>query len=75
MGKSEAKLYGIASLLYTPKHASWLNQAEIEISLFRRQCTGSRRIAGLAELRSASRAWNRPINRQRLKINWTLYAC
>jgi len=56
---------------YTPKHASWLNQAEIEISLFRRQCLGSRRIAGLLELRSESRAWNRSVNRQRLKINWT----
>ena len=56
---------------YTPKHASWLNQAEIEISLFRRQCLGSRRLAGLAELRSESRAWNHSINRQRLKINWT----
>jgi len=56
---------------YTPKHASWLNQAEIEISLFRRQCLGSRRIAGLPELRSQSRSWNRSVNRQRLKINWT----
>jgi hypothetical protein len=56
---------------YTPKHASWLNQAEIEISLFRRQCLGSRRIPSLPELRSQSRAWNRSINRQRLKINWT----
>jgi len=25
---------------YTPKHGSWLNQAEIEISLFSRQCLG-----------------------------------
>ena len=29
---------------YTPKHGSWLNQAEIEISLFSRQCLGRRRI-------------------------------
>ena len=28
---------------YTPKHGSWLNQAEIEISLFSRQCLGRRR--------------------------------
>lgn len=27
---------------YTPKHGSWLNQAEIEISLFSRQCLGTR---------------------------------
>ena len=29
---------------YTPKHGSWLNQAEIEIGLFSRQCLGRRRI-------------------------------
>jgi hypothetical protein len=27
---------------YTPKHGSWLNQAEIAISLFSRQCLGQR---------------------------------
>ena len=59
------------TLHHTPKHASWLNQAEIEISLFSRQCLGSRRMATLRELRSESRAWNKSINRQRLKINWT----
>jgi transposase len=31
------------SVHYTPKHGSWLNQAEIEISLFSRQCLGRRR--------------------------------
>jgi hypothetical protein len=29
---------------YTPRHGSWLNQAEIEIGLFSRQCLGKRRI-------------------------------
>jgi len=33
---------------YTPKHGSWLNQAEIEISLFSRQCLGQRRIPSSA---------------------------
>ena len=32
---------------YTPKHGSWLNQAEIEVSLFSRQCLGQRRIPDL----------------------------
>ena len=35
---------------YTPKHGSWLNQAEIEISLFSRQCLGQRRIPSLGDL-------------------------
>jgi transposase len=57
-------------LHYTPKHGSWLNQAEIEISLFSRQCLGRRRIPTLAILRCESRAWNRQMNRNRVKINW-----
>jgi hypothetical protein len=56
---------------YTPKHASWLNQAEIEISIFARQCLGSRRLASLQVLRAESTAWNRTVNRRRLKINWS----
>ena len=55
---------------YTPKHGSWLNQAEIEIGLFSRQCLGNRRIPDLATLRRESRAWNRRVNRARVKINW-----
>jgi hypothetical protein len=35
---------------YTPKHGSWLNQAEIEISLLARQCPGKRRIPTLEAL-------------------------
>ena len=31
---------------YTPKHGSWLNQAEIEIGIFSRRCLGKRRIGG-----------------------------
>ena len=55
---------------YTPTHGSWLNQAEIEISLFARQCLGRRRIPSLAVLERESRAWNRRINRDRVRINW-----
>ena len=55
---------------YTPKHGSWLNQAEIEIGLFSRQCLGTRRIPDLKSLRLQSRAWNRRVNRDQVKINW-----
>jgi len=41
---------------YTPTHGSWLNQAEIEIGLFTRQCLGHRRIPDLKTLRRESRA-------------------
>jgi DDE superfamily endonuclease len=65
------ELWSRFTIHHTPKHASWLNQAEIEISIFARQCLGSRRIASLPTLRTESSAWNRSVNRQRLKINWT----
>jgi DDE superfamily endonuclease len=55
---------------YTPKHGSWLNQAELEIGLFARQCLGKRRIADLAALKSEAHAWNREINRKRTLIQW-----
>ena len=55
---------------YTPKHGSWLNQAEIEISLFSRQCLGQRRIPSLADLRREARAWNRKMNCDRITIDW-----
>lgn len=55
---------------YTPIHGSWLNQAEIEIGMFSRQCLGSRRIPDLKTLRREAHAWNRHTNRARTKINW-----
>jgi hypothetical protein len=48
---------------YTPTHGSWLNQAEIEIGMFSRQCLSGRRIPDLAMLQREARAWNRRINR------------
>ena len=55
---------------YTPKHGSWLNQAEIEIGLLARQCLGKRRLADLPRLRDEVLAWNQEANRQRLQIQW-----
>jgi hypothetical protein len=55
---------------YTPHHGSWLNQAEIEIGIFSRQCLGRRRIPTLKNLRREAKAWNRGMNRNRVKINW-----
>lgn len=56
---------------YTPTHGSWLNQAEIEIGILSRQCLGTRRIPDLKTLRREVRAWNRRMNRDRIRINWT----
>jgi len=63
-------LWSRLTVHYTPKHGSWLNQAEIEISLFARQCLGRRRIPTLELLKREARAWNRTVNRDKVKIDW-----
>jgi hypothetical protein len=65
-----SELWNRFTVHYTPTHGSWLNQAEIEIGIFARQCLGSRRIPDLKTLRREARAWNRRMNHDRVKINW-----
>ena len=65
-----SEIWGCFTPHYTPKHGSWLNQAEIEIGLFSRQCLGKRRLPDLATLRHEAAAWNRRVNRERVKIDW-----
>src|SRR5580658_8940138 len=65
-----AELWNRLTVHYTPKHGSWLNQAEIEISLLARQCLAKRRIPTLALLQSETSAWNTKANHDRVKINW-----
>ena len=55
---------------YTPKHASWLNVAEIEIGVMDTECT-RRRIKDEELLKMEVKAWTTRRNRQRKKINWT----
>ena len=70
-GEEEAEeIWSRFTVHYTPKHASWLDQAEIEISIFSRQCLGKRRIGSIAALRAEAAAWKRRVNQQRLKIDW-----
>lgn len=55
---------------YTPKHGSWLNQAEIAISLWSRECFGRRRIPSLELLTSETASWNANANQNERTINW-----
>jgi transposase len=64
------RLWSRFTVHYTPKHGSWLNQAEIEISLFSRQCLGQRRIPTLTCLRGEAKQWNTRQNEARTTINW-----
>jgi len=68
--KIGAWLWNRFTVHYTPKHGSWLDQAEIEISLFSRQCLGRRRIPSLGQLKRQARTWNRKMNRNQTTINW-----
>ena len=56
---------------YTPKNASWLNQAEIAISIYSRQCLGKRRIPDIKSLRKETNKWNRKVNSQNIAIDWS----
>lgn len=54
---------------YTPKHGSWLNIAEIELSVLKRQCiTG--RIDCIEKMRSKVAAWNTDRNNRQSKVDW-----
>jgi hypothetical protein len=54
---------------YTPKHGSWLNMAEIELSVLSRQCL-SRRIPDQATLTSEVAAWETTRNTQGQAVDW-----
>ena len=55
---------------YTPKHASWLNMAEIEIGILDRQCL-NRRLADRATMVSEVGAWQQRRNAERRGLEWS----
>lgn len=58
---------------YTPKHASWLNMAEVELSALDRQCL-SQRLASLEIARQQVAAWTARRNQQQVTITWRFTA-
>ena len=54
---------------YTPKHGSWLNIAEIELSVLKGQCL-DRRIAEMETMQSEVAAWEKDRNNSAKKIDW-----
>ena len=54
---------------HTPKHGSWLNVAEIELSVLARQCL-ARRIASAEELRREVDAWEEERNERAVEVRW-----
>ena len=56
-------------LHYTPKHGSWLNIAEIELSVYKRQCIAGR-VPTLERLEEMTRRWNEDRNSRQRKVDW-----
>ena len=66
----EAKrLWDRFEFIYTPKHGSWLNMAEIELNVLNRQCL-SRRIDNIETVKEEVSAWCESRNNLNAKINW-----
>lgn len=57
-------------LHHTPKHGSWLNIAEIELSVFKRQCLWHRRIPDVETLRREAAAWASHRNAVAKRVDW-----
>ena len=62
-------LWDKVEFVYTPKHGSWLNMAEIELNVLTGQCL-NRRIDDLKVVMKETRAWQELRNNKNAKINW-----
>ena len=68
--KQESKrLLKRVQFVYTPKHASWLNMAEIEINMMQKECL-ARNIGNRKELEKELDAWCYQNNQEKRKIYW-----
>ena len=56
--------------MYTPKHGSWLNVAECELSALTSQCMRGRHIGELEELPSEIAAWSDHTNAKQRGVDW-----
>ena len=57
---------------YTPKHGSWLNIAENELSSVTRQCVAGRRIGDIETLREETAAWSTDVNAAQRGVDWQM---
>jgi hypothetical protein len=57
---------------YTPKHGSWLNIAENELSSLTRQCVEGRRFGDIETLREETTAWATDVNSTQRGVDWQM---
>jgi len=55
---------------YTPKHGSWLNIAESELSALTRQCLKNKRHSDIEQLRKSTKCWEININKKQRGVDW-----
>lgn len=56
----------------TPKHGSWLNVAECELSALTRQCVSGRRFGDIVILRREINAWSKDVNKHQRGVDWQM---
>ncbi|MGR3218321.1 MAG: IS630 family transposase [Candidatus Anammoxibacter sp.] len=67
------ELWGKFEFVYTPKHGSWLNMAEIELNVLSGQCL-NRRIDNISKVKKEVQAWQGFRNNKNAKVNWQFTA-
>lgn len=67
--KEAKRLWDRFEFIYTPKHGSWLNMAEIELRILNGQCL-NRHIGTKSEVEKEVYAWEKARNNMKSKINW-----
>lgn len=67
--KEAKRLWDRFEFVFTPKHGSWLNMAEIELHVLNGQCL-NRHIATIEKVTTEVNAWQQHRNNKNAKINW-----
>lgn len=55
---------------YAPKHGSWLNAAENELSSLTTQCVARRRFPNISKLKEETKAWSQRSNDKQKSVDW-----
>jgi hypothetical protein len=72
--KEARRVLGRLEFHHTPKHGSWLNQVEIELSVLTKQCLCGRRIPDKETLAWEVGAWERERNERGATVEWRFTA-
>ena len=67
--KQAKKLWDRFEFIFTPKHGSWLNMAEIELNVLQKQCL-NRRIDNIKTIEEETSHWQNYRNSKKSKVNW-----